>query len=150
MQMESFTHDAYTEAYSEDENFKEVFQHLQSQIHVLDGANTIDYHIEDGLLSKLDKLLVPKGEPLQLVREAHTSKIARHLDVGKTMENMQRYVYWPKMQGQVGMFIRGCMIYCTNKPSNKKHRLYHPLLVPSRTWENISKDFVGRLPTTNK
>jgi hypothetical protein len=39
---------------------------------------------KDGLLYKLDKLCVPKGEILQLIREAHTSKVARHFGVGKT------------------------------------------------------------------
>ena len=49
MHMEPFTHDAYREAYSEDEELKEVFQQLQSQIHVHDGNNNIEYHLQDGL-----------------------------------------------------------------------------------------------------
>jgi hypothetical protein len=35
--MEPFTHDAYKEAYTEDEDFKEVFQQLQGQIHIEEG-----------------------------------------------------------------------------------------------------------------
>jgi hypothetical protein len=34
MHMDPFTHDAYKEAYIEDEDFKEVFQQLQGQIHI--------------------------------------------------------------------------------------------------------------------
>jgi hypothetical protein len=34
MHMEPFTHDAYKEAYTEDEDFKEVFQQLQGHIHI--------------------------------------------------------------------------------------------------------------------
>jgi hypothetical protein len=34
MHMEPFTHDAYKEAYTKDEDFKEVFQQLQGQVHV--------------------------------------------------------------------------------------------------------------------
>lgn len=60
--MEPFTHDVYKDAYSEDEDFKEMFQKLYSQIHVHDGVNTIDHHLKNGLLYKLDKLCVPKGE----------------------------------------------------------------------------------------
>jgi len=65
---------------------------------VHDGDNTIDYHLQDGLLYKLDKLCVPKGESLHLIREAHASKVAGNFSVGKTMANLQRYVYWPNMQ----------------------------------------------------
>jgi hypothetical protein len=34
MHMEHFTHDAYKEAYIEYEDFKEVFEQLQVQIHI--------------------------------------------------------------------------------------------------------------------
>lgn len=46
-----------------------------------------------GKLYKLDKLCVPKGERLQLIRKAHTSKVAGHFGVGKTIANLQRYIY---------------------------------------------------------
>lgn len=65
-----------------------MYQQLQSQSHVHDGDNTVDYHLQDGLLYRLDKLCVPKGEHLQLIREAHTSKVAGHFGVGKTMANL--------------------------------------------------------------
>ena len=56
-----------------------------------------------------------------MIREAHTSKVLGNFGVGKTVANLQRYVYWPKMQEQVDRLIRGCMIFCTSKPSNMKH-----------------------------
>jgi hypothetical protein len=87
---------------------------------------------------------------LQLIREAHTSKVAGHFGVGKIVSNLQRYVYWPRMQEDVAQFIRGCILCCTNKPSNRKQGLYHPLPVPTRPWDNISMDFVGGFPTTRK
>jgi len=65
---------------------------------VHNGDRTIEYYLQDGFLYKLDKLCVPKGEQLQLIRGAHTSKVARNFYVGNTVANLQRYVYWPKMQ----------------------------------------------------
>jgi hypothetical protein len=76
MHLEPFTHDAYIETYLEDEDYEEVSQQLQGQIHIEEGDNKDDYHFHNGLLYKLDKLCVPKGERLQLIREAHTSKVA--------------------------------------------------------------------------
>ena len=98
MHMDPFTNDAYIKAYLEDEEFKEVYQQLQSQSHVHDGDNTIDYHLQDGLLYRLDKICVPKGERVQLIKKACTSKVAGNFVVGKIVSNLQRYVYWPKMQ----------------------------------------------------
>ena len=54
------------------------------------------------------------------------------------------------MQERVARFIRGCTLCCTNKPSNRKQGLYHPLPVTICPWESISTDFVGGLPTTRK
>ena len=87
---------------------------------------------------------------MQLIREARTSKVAGNFGVGKTVANLQKCVYWPKIQEQVARFIRGCMFCCTNKPSNRKQGQYHPLHVPTLPWESISMDFVGGLLTTRK
>ena len=108
------------------------------------------WHVIYGLLYKLDKICVPKGERLQLIREDHISKVVRTFGVGKTISKFHRYVYWPKMQDEVYRLIRGCMLYYTSKPSNKKQGLYHPLPIPTHPWESISMDFLGGLPTIMK
>jgi hypothetical protein len=129
---------------------KEVFQKLQGQIHIDEGDKKSNYHLQNGLLYKVDKLCVPKGERLQIIKEAYTSKVARHFGVGKTIANLQRYVYLPKMQVDVARYIRGYALFCTRKPSNRKKGLYYSLPIPTRPWESISMDFVGGLPTTRK
>ena len=115
-----------------------------------DGDNIIDYHLQDGLLYRLDKLCVLKVDQLQLIRETHTSKVVRNFGVGNTISNLKRYVYWPKMQELVARFIRGCMPCCIRKPRNKKHGLYHPLTIRTLSWESISTDFLGGLLKTKK
>jgi hypothetical protein len=137
MHMEPFTHDAYKEEYAKDEDLKEVFQYLQGQIHIEEGDDKDDYHFQNALLSNLDKLCVPKGERLQLIREAHISKVSGHFGVGKIVSSLQRYVYWPKMQEYVAQYIRGCILCCTNK-TNKEEGRYVIIL----------KYFMGRFSTT--
>ena len=56
------------------------------------AKSTGDYHIQNGLLYRIDKLCVPKGEQQQLIKETGISKIAMHFGVGKTVGNLQRYV----------------------------------------------------------
>lgn len=75
MHMDSLTYDAYKKAYSEDKDFKEVFQQLQIQIHVHNGDKTVNYHLQDKLLYRLDKLCIRKGERLYPIRKAHSSKV---------------------------------------------------------------------------
>jgi hypothetical protein len=88
MHMEPFTHGAYKEAYTEDEDFKEVFQQLHGQICIEEGDDKANYHFHNGLLYKIDKLCVPKGERLQLIKVAHISKVGGHFGVGKTIANL--------------------------------------------------------------
>jgi hypothetical protein len=54
------------------------------------------------------------------------------------------------MQKDLAQYIRGCILCCTSKPTNRKQGLYHPLLIPIEPSENISMDFLGGLPTTRK
>jgi hypothetical protein len=58
----------------------------------------------------------PKGKILEfIISMTHTSKVAGHFGVGKIISNLQRYVYWPKMQEDVAQFIKGCIICCAKK-----------------------------------
>ena len=90
------------------------------------------------------------GKRNSIIREAHTSLIVGHFDVGKTIAHLQRYCYWPRMNESVSHFIRGCYLCATSKPRNRKLGLYTPLPVPSHPWERISMDFVGGLPMPRK
>jgi hypothetical protein len=62
MHMDPFTNDAYIEAYTKDDDFKEVFQHLQGQIDIEEDDGKDNYHFQNGLLYKVNKLYVPKRE----------------------------------------------------------------------------------------
>ena len=75
----------------------------------------VDYHLQDVFLYKLDKIYVSKGVRLKLIIEAHTSKVVGCFGVGKSFFNLQRYVFLPILQEYVAWFIRGCVLYCTNK-----------------------------------
>ena len=87
---------------------------------------------------------------MHVIKEAHSSRVSRHFGVGKTMEQLQRYCYWPRMNKTFAKYIKGCVMCSTSKPSNKKLGLYMPLLVPSRPWDNIYMDFVGEFPMSRK
>jgi hypothetical protein len=64
------------------------------------------------------------------------------------MAHLQGFCYWPQMKEIVTKYIKGCVMFSTCKPTNRKPELYSPLLVLSHPWESISMDFVGGLPLT--
>ena len=102
------------------------------------------------LLYHLGKLCIPEKERVHVIREAHSSLIAGHFGVSKTLSVLQNHCYWPQMQETVAKYIRGCVMCAMSKPSNRKLGLYTPLPVSSRPWESISMDFVGALPMSRK
>ena len=87
---------------------------------------------------------------MHVIREAHSSLIAGHFGVSKTLSVLQNHCYWPQMQETVANYIRGCVMCATSKPSNRKLGLYTPLPVSSRPWESIYMDFVGGIPMSRK
>jgi hypothetical protein len=109
-----------------------------------------DYHVHDKILYHLGKLCIPQGERVNIIRGAHSFLIVGHFGVGKTMANLQRYCYWPKMNESVSRYVRGCSLCATSKPNNKMLGLYTRLMVSSRPWESIAMDFVGGLPMSKK
>eukprot|EP01018_Ginkgo_biloba_P010334 Gb_18706 [translate_table: standard] len=143
LQLQSFLLEEIKDQYEEEGDYRLVYVALKQ------GELNSECHRKDGVLYWHDKLCIPKGEArVQLMREAHISKVAGHFGVGKTLLNLQCYVHWPKMQVDVAKYVCGCVQCCTSKPTNWKLGLYSPLLVPSCPWKSISVDFVGGLPKT--
>ena len=62
MYMERFTHEAYKEEYIKNENLREIFENLQGQVCEEESNNQTDYSLQDGLINKLGKLWMCKGE----------------------------------------------------------------------------------------
>jgi hypothetical protein len=132
-------HEIYVERYAKDDDFKEVYDALTH-----DNQQS-DYYMHDSLLYHLGKPCIPRDERVNVITEAHTSLISGHFGVGKTVAQLQRYCYCPRMNESISKYIKGCVMCATSKFGNKKLILYMPLPVPSEPWESISMDFVGGL-----
>ena len=102
----SIMHESYIEQYVNDSDFQYVYENLSKG----NQSEELDYHMHKILLYHLGKLCIPQGEINSIIREAHTSFIAGHFDVGKTIANLQRYCYWTCMIDSVSHFIRICSL----------------------------------------
>ena len=70
-------------------------------------------------LYNLKKKCKPR-ERLQLIKDAHTSKVVGNFSVGKIVLNLQRNFYRPRMQENVASFIIACILCCRRNLSNMK------------------------------
>ena len=127
-------------------DFKDVYATLSQGKRV----EELDYHVKDRILYHCGKLYIPQTERAKIIREEHTSLISGHFGVSKTVAQLQRFYYWPKMNETVSRYVKGCAMCAKSKPSNRKLGLYTPLSVPSHRWKSVSVDFVGGLPKSRK
>ncbi|KAI5350206.1 PREDICTED: Transposon [Prunus dulcis] len=129
MQIQPIVPSEYAKGFDTDTDFDSAHAKLQQ-------GKTSEFQLKDGLKYKGTQLCIPEdSDRLQWIREAHTSKVAGHFGVEKTLWNVRRYMYWPKMHLDVSRYLRGCVLCNTSKPSNRKLGLYLPLPVPTRPWE---------------
>ena len=80
----------------------------------------MNYHINDKFLYHLGKICIPQSERVHVIIEAHTSLISEHFGVGKTIQQLQKFFYWPQMNDKVSKYVKGCVMCATSKPSNIK------------------------------
>lgn len=81
LQNSSLAHESYIEQYARDSDFMDVYDSLTNGAQV----EELDYHVHDRLLYHLGKLCIPHDKRVHVIREAHSSRIAGHFGVGKTL-----------------------------------------------------------------
>uniref|UniRef100_A0A3P9LGA0 Gypsy retrotransposon integrase-like protein 1 n=1 Tax=Oryzias latipes TaxID=8090 RepID=A0A3P9LGA0_ORYLA len=92
-------------------------------------------------------LYVPESLRSEVIAWGHTSRIACHGGVYRTIRILKRRFFWPSLERDVREYISACSICARSKASNRPpsgHLL--PLSTPSRPWSHIAVDFVTGLP----
>ncbi|CAN6727007.1 unnamed protein product [Malus baccata var. baccata] len=116
-----------------------IDEEVQSLILAVSQGKKKDLNVResDGMLMQDKRMYVPNNEELkkEILDEAHISAYAMHLGGTKMYHTIRPFYYWPVCQ-QV-------------KAERKKpFGLMQPLPVPQWKWENITMDFVYKLPRT--
>uniref|UniRef100_A0A3B3HD22 Gypsy retrotransposon integrase-like protein 1 n=1 Tax=Oryzias latipes TaxID=8090 RepID=A0A3B3HD22_ORYLA len=79
----------------------------------------------------------------------HSSRIACHGGVHRTLSLLRRRFFWPKMEKDVREFIGACTICARSKSGNSPPAGFlHPLPTPHRPWSHLAVDFVTGLPSS--
>jgi hypothetical protein len=107
---------------------------------------------EDQELCYRTRKWVPDDEELRtgIMQNAHLSLHTGHPGREETYRIITVRWFWPQMTKDVRRFVANCDL-CRQSKSwrQKKHGLLRPLPVPSRTWKDLSVDFIDKLPPSS-
>lgn len=105
----------------------------------------------DGVWYFRHRLAVPNAPELRskLLAEAHDTPYSGHQGRTRTLEQLARHFWWPRMTQWVRRFVRACYSCQVNKPTNQRTGgLLQPLPVPERRWQSVSTDLITDLPVS--
>ncbi|CAN6698320.1 unnamed protein product [Malus baccata var. baccata] len=84
-----------------------------------------------------------------ILDEAHISAYAMHPGGTKMYHTIRPFYYWSGMKREIAKYVSRCAICQQVKAERKKpFGLLQPLPIPQWKWENITMDFVYKLPHT--
>ena len=105
----------------------------------------------DGMLMQEKIMYVPNNAELkkEILDEAHISAYAMHPGSNKMYHTIRPFYYWPGMKREIAEYVSRCAICQQVKAERKKpFGLMQPLPVPQWKWEDITMNFVYKLPRT--
>ena len=91
--------------------------------------------LEDGLIFKGDRCVVPKKMRRGMLKKLHSS----HMGVESCLRRARETVYWPGITAQLRDYIGKCDVCCSDHSAQPRE----PLLstpIPDRPWEVIGTD----------
>ena len=107
------------------------------------------YELVQDIVRYKGRIVIPPKSNLvtTLLREYHDSPIGGHSGEFKTYQRLAKEWYWVGMRKAVSKYISECVTCQQQKHSSLMPAGFlQPLPVPTRIWEDISLDFVERLP----
>lgn len=81
------------------------------------------YWVEEDLIyARGGKLYVPSGGDLRriLSRDTHDSQWAGHPGVERMMALQERSYFWPKMEDDVQLYVKACLVCQLDKTEKRK------------------------------
>ena len=91
--------------------------------------------VEDGLLFKSDRLVVPRPLRAEVLNEIHGA----HLGENKSICFARDYVFWPSMTAQIKDKVSSCPI-CNAFRNQQQRESLHPHNIPGLPWQIVGTD----------
>ncbi|GJW03657.1 putative reverse transcriptase domain-containing protein [Tanacetum coccineum] len=84
-----------------------------------------------------------------IMYESHKSKYFVHSGSDKMYQDIKQLYWWPNMKADIATYVSKCLTYLRVKAEHQK--LYGLLVqpeIPQWKWDNITMDFITKLPKT--
>ncbi|GJZ59376.1 putative reverse transcriptase domain-containing protein [Tanacetum coccineum] len=83
------------------------------------------------------------------MHESHKSKYSFHPGSDKMYQDMKQLYWWPNMKADIATYVSKCLTCSKVKDEHQKPSgLLVPPKIPQWKWDNITMDFVTKLPRT--
>jgi transposase InsO family protein len=92
--------------------------------------------IEDGIIFKGDKLVIPEAERVSYTKDLHVG----HLGEEKTLLRARQLVFWPNLTNDIRAVVSGCTSCQADRPALQREPMI-PHEMPARPWEVVGIDF---------
>ncbi|GKE23544.1 putative reverse transcriptase domain-containing protein [Tanacetum coccineum] len=105
----------------------------------------------DGTLCLNNQSWIPRFGDLRalIMHESHKSKYSIHPGSDKMYQDLKKLYWWPNMKAEIATYVSKCLTCAKVKIEYQKPSglLVQPE-IPQWKWENITMDFVTKLPKT--
>ncbi|KAJ9552657.1 hypothetical protein OSB04_016702 [Centaurea solstitialis] len=108
---------------------------------------------EDGVCYFKGRIWIPRAEQLRkmIMDEAHQLKYSIHPGSDKMYKGLKEHYWWPGMKRDIAIYVSKCLTCAKVKAEHQKPSgLLQQPEIPEWKWEQISMDFVTKLPKTKK
>jgi hypothetical protein len=140
-----FGMESIKELYATDFDFKDAYENCR------EWRTWNKYVLHDNLLYHANKLCVPASSiRLLFLQEARGGGLMGHFGVKKIEDVLAAHFFWPKMRCDMERYVSHFTTCNKAQSQLNPHGLYMPLSIPSVPWEDISMDFVLKLPRTKR
>ncbi|GJU85539.1 reverse transcriptase domain-containing protein [Tanacetum coccineum] len=106
---------------------------------------------EDGSLYFMDRIWVPLmgGVRTVIMDEAHKSRYSVHPGADKMYYDLRDMYWWPGMKKDIAVYVSKCLTCAKVKAEHQRPSgLLQQPEIPEWKWENITMDFITKLPRT--
>ncbi|GJV77036.1 putative reverse transcriptase domain-containing protein [Tanacetum coccineum] len=86
-----------------------------------------------------------------IMHESHKSKYSIHPGSDKMYQDMKKLYWWPNMKADIATYVSKCLTCAKVKAEHQRpSRLLVQPKIPEWKWDNITMDFVTKLPKTSQ
>nr|GFC61894.1 putative reverse transcriptase domain-containing protein [Tanacetum cinerariifolium] len=130
----------------------EAFKNASTPTEMLKGLDNQLERKEDGGLYIAERIWVPVYGNLRtlIMKEAHATRYFIHPGANKMYYDLRGLYWWPGMKKDIAMYVGKCLTCFKVKAEHQKPSgLLQQPEIPEWKWENITMDFVNKLPRTH-